>query len=115
MNIGAMLGFHDELIFWPLIDQRKVAIEYKSRAGRRMRMRMGRRMNIVAMPGFHDELIFWPLIDLAKSSNRIQIKSGKKNENGKENGKENGNENENVKENEYDGVSSAIHPLLRFL
>ncbi len=52
-----------------------------------MRMRMGRRMNIGAMLGLHDELIFWPLIDQTKSSNRIQIKSGKKNEN--ENGKEN--------------------------
>ncbi len=33
------------------------------------------------------ELIFWLLFDQTKSSNRIQIKSGKKNEN--ENGKEN--------------------------
>ena len=54
-----------------------------------MKMRMGRRMNIGAMLGLHDELIFWPLIDQTKSSNRIQIKSGKK------------NENVNEKENEY--------------
>ena len=40
MNIGAMLGFHDELIFGRLLIKRKVAIEYKSRAVRRMRMRM---------------------------------------------------------------------------
>jgi len=68
-----------------------------------MRRRMGRRMNIGAMLGFHDELIFWPLIDQTKSSNKIQIKSGKKNEN--ENGKENG------KENEYGSDESLVGPL----
>ena len=62
----------------------------------RMRMRMKMRMNIGAMLGFHDELIFRPPIDQTKSSNRIQIKSGKK------------NENENVKENENHPVSARI-------
>jgi len=42
---------------------------------------------------YRNDLIFWLLFDQAKSSNRIQQKSGKK------------NENENVKENEYDDAA----------
>jgi len=44
MKIVAMLGFHDELIFGRLLIKRKVAIKYKSRAGRRMRIRRRMRM-----------------------------------------------------------------------
>jgi uncharacterized protein (DUF927 family) len=85
--------------------KRKIALAYNKRAGRRMRMRMGRRMNIVTMLGYRlgsaearrDDLIFWLLFDQARS--RIHYNNRKK------------NENENVKENEYKSDASLIEPL----